>query len=151
MKRWVPVAGVLVLAACREQPYRHYATAAEAVAAGERDGGRLPAWLPPTAEDVYLQADPENNRWWLRAKLSRTAADSLRAVLSPIAAESVAVVHPRGGSSWWFQGLIEQQPANDGALYSEPFRGTGAPVPRATIIVFDRGSPGIYAWTTLGQ
>jgi len=67
-----------VLAACSEQPYRHYATAVE----------------------------------WLRAKLSRPAADSLRAMLSPV----------------------------DGALNAELFRGSGARVPRTTIVTFERAS-----------
>lgn len=64
-------------------------------------------------------------------------------MLSPIDAQSVSVHHPRGESSWWFQGLIEQQPANDAALYAEVFRGTGAPVPRTTIVAFDRLSPDV--------
>lgn len=150
MRLLVSVAAILALCACGEQPYRQYATAAEAISAGERATGWLPAWLPSSAQDVHLQNDPDNNRWWLRAKLSRPAADSLRAVLSPVAVESVRVDHPRG-RGWWFEGLIEQEPSSDAGLHAELFRGTGAPVPRTTIVAFDRMSPDIYAWTTAGQ
>lgn len=55
MRLLVFVAAILALCACGEQPYRRYATAAEAIAAGERDTGWLPAWLPSSAEDVYHQ------------------------------------------------------------------------------------------------
>jgi hypothetical protein len=150
-RRLAAVAAILVLTACSDPPYREYASAAEAIGARERDMGWLPPWFPASAKDVHIQVDPDNGRWWVRAKLSRQAADSLRAMLSPIAAESVAVVHPPGGGSWWFEGLIEQQPANDAALYANLFRGSGAPVPLATVVAFDRTSPDMYAWTTVGQ
>jgi hypothetical protein len=150
MRLLVYAAAILALSACGEPPYRHYATAAEAIAAGERDGGWLPGWLPSSAQDVHLQSDVDNDRWWLRAKLSKPAADSLRAVLSPVAVESVRVLYPRG-RGWWFEGLIEQEPWSDAGLHAELFRGTGAPVPRTTIVAFDRMSPDIYAWTTVGR
>lgn len=151
MRRLGAFMAILVLTACGEPPYRHYATAAEAIGAGERDWGWLPSWFPASAKDVHLQGDPDNGRWWVRAKLSRSAADSLRAILAPIDAESAPVVLPRRASAWWFEGLIEQQPANDAALYAELFRGAGAAVPRTTIVAFDRLSPDVYVWTTVGQ
>lgn len=145
MRLYVGVAAILALVACTEQPYRHYATAAEATRAGERERGWLPAWLPASAVDVHLQGDLDSNPWWVRAKLSRPAADSVRAILTPIAAESVRVLHPQGAGDWSFEGLIQQEPANDAALYAELFRGKGAPVPRTTIVAFDRTSPDLYA------
>jgi hypothetical protein len=149
LRRSAAVAAILVLTACSEPPYREYATADEAISAGERDSGWLPSWFPASAKDVHIQVDPDNGRWWVRAKLSRPAADSVRAILAPIDAESAPVVLPRRASEWWFEGLIEQQPANDGALHAHLFRGTGAAVPRTTIVAFDRFSPDVYVWTTV--
>lgn len=142
------LAMMIILAACFEQPYRHYATAAEAVAAGERTRGWLPAWLPGSAREVHLQGDLDNNEWWLRADLTPAAADSLRAVLAPVPADSVRYRAPRRSGRWWFEGLIEHHPANDAALYADLFRGTGTPVPRTTVVAFDRSSPTIYIWTS---
>lgn len=144
--RWI--LAMLVLAACSEQPYRHYATAGEAVTAGEHGRGWLPAWLPGSARDVHLQGDLDNGAWWLRADLTPAAADSLRRALVPVSADSVRYRAPRRGGGWWFETLIEQHPANDGGLYANLFRGTGAPVPRTTVVAFDRFSPTVYVWTS---
>lgn len=105
---------LLLLAACGEQPYSHYETAAAAAAAGEGERGWLPAWLPASATDLHMQHDLDSNAWWLRANLSPPAADSLQAVLVPVDARSVRVRHPRGAGLWWFESLIQQHPENDG-------------------------------------
>ncbi|HYW14077.1 MAG TPA: hypothetical protein VE871_19085 [Longimicrobium sp.] len=38
-------------------------------------------------------------------------------------------------------------PAADG-LYANRYRGTGSPVPRTTVVAFDRLSPTVYVWTS---
>ena len=50
---------VLALAGClgSEPDYRRYLTVAAAVAAGENGYLGLPAWLPASATDLYLQGD----------------------------------------------------------------------------------------------
>lgn len=143
----VAAATALAIFGCGEQPYRHYAGTTEAIAAGERERGWLPAWLPASARDVHLQGDLDTNDWWLRARLWPAAADSLRRRLSPVVPESVRVRRPRAAKSWWFEGLAQQQPANGGALNAELFRGTGEPVPRTTVVAFDRTSPTVFVWT----
>lgn len=147
MRRVLPVVAALLLAACNEQPYRHYPDATQAIAAGERDRGWLPAWFPPSARDVHLQGDLDSNAWWLRAQLSTPAADSLRALLVPVDADSVRVRRPFRGGRWWFEGLIQHEPANDAALNAHLFRGTGAPVPRTTFAAFDRTSSTVFVWS----
>lgn len=146
MRRVLPVVAALFLNACNEQPYRRYADATQAIAAGERDRGWLPAWMPVSARDVHLQGDLDSNAWWLRAQLFTPAADSLRALLSPADADSVRVRGPFRGGRWWFEGLIQHEPANDGALTAHLFRGTGAPVPRTTFVAFDRTSDVVFVW-----
>ncbi|MBW3571580.1 MAG: hypothetical protein KY467_10780 [Gemmatimonadetes bacterium] len=136
----------LATAGCDEQPYRQYASASEAVAAGERDRGWLPVWLPLSARDVHLQGDLDTNQWWLRVQLSRAAADSLRTVLVPVPADSVRAQRPRGSGRWWFEALVQHAPENDHALNAHLFRGTGRPVPRTTIVAFDRLSDRVYVW-----
>ncbi|HST63171.1 MAG TPA: hypothetical protein VLK84_30960 [Longimicrobium sp.] len=142
------LAMTLVLSACFEQPYRHYATAADAVAAGEAQRGWLPAWVPGSARDLHMQGDLDSNQWWLRADLTPAAADSLRAVLEPVSADSVRYRSPRRSGRWWFESLIQHHPENDGGLNAHLFRGTGTPTPRTTVVAFDRFSPTIYIWTS---
>jgi hypothetical protein len=145
------LAAFLLLAACDEQRYRHYTSAAQAAAAGERARGWLPAWLPASARDVHLQGDLDTNAWWVRADLSAAAADSLRLLLEPVSADSIRVPQPRRGAGWWFESLVQQHPENDGGLNADLFRGRGTPVPRTTVVAFDRTSSRVFAWTTVAR
>ncbi|MDP9350456.1 MAG: hypothetical protein M3P51_02785 [Chloroflexota bacterium] len=137
----------LLSGGCDEQPYRRYADAADAIAAGERERGWLPVWLPKSARDVHLQNDVDTNEWWLRAQVSPAAADSLRPLLLPVDPDSVELLPPNRGSRWWFEGLIQHHPENDWALNAELFRGRGSPVPRTTVVAFDRSSETIFVWS----
>lgn len=132
--------------ACAEQPYRHYPDAAAAIEAGELRRGWLAAWFPRSATDVHLQGDLDDNAWWVRARLSGAAADSLRAALVPVDAGEVRARRPRGSGRWWFESLIEQHPANDNGLYADLFRGRGDPVPGDVVVAFDRFSEAVYVW-----
>jgi hypothetical protein len=130
-----------------ERPYRHYASASEAVAAGERERGWLPGWVPGSARDVHLRRDLDTNAWWLRVRLSPPASDSLRALVSPVPADSVRVGRrPWRVGRWWFEALVQHAPENDNALNAELFRGTGTPVPRTVVIAFDRTSDLVFIW-----
>ena len=144
------VFGVAVGVGCRtiEQPRRHYDTYASAVAAGESSRGWLPAWVPPTATDLFFQNNIDTNELWLRFRLDKTAADSIQQFLRTVPADEVTISSPARASDWWFEGLIEQEPANDAALYAYVFRGTGNPVPQSTVIAFDKASPLVYVWTS---
>jgi hypothetical protein len=52
---------------------------------------------------------------------------------------------PRRGQGWP-EGVIQQQPANDGALNATMFCGTGITVPTETCIAFERTTDRVYAW-----
>lgn len=140
------LAGVWLLG-CGEQPYRTYPDASAAIAAGELARGWFPEWFPRSATDIHLQGDLDTGERWLRARLPAAAARSLRAQLVPVEASEVNVRRPRWSGRWWFEGLVQQQPANDGALNADLFRGTGEPVPRTEVVAFDRLSQTVYVWT----
>jgi hypothetical protein len=146
------IGGFLILMAgvvtCRDpsQLYRHYTTHAEAVAAGEVDRGWLPVWVPGSATELHIQGDLDTKESWLRFELSAPATDSLRRALMPVSAATVTVYAPSRAQAWWFEGSIEQQPANDAALYADLYRGSGDVVPRSTVIAFARTGPRVYAW-----
>jgi hypothetical protein len=147
MRQLLPLLALFVLTACVEQPYRRYASGAEAIAAGELQRGWWPAWMPASARNVHLQGDLDSSEWWLRAELSPASADSVRALLSPVDAGSVRVRRPWRGGGWWFEALIQQAPSNDGALNARLFRGTGAPVAYTTVVAFDNVSATVFVWT----
>jgi hypothetical protein len=147
MRRLLPLLALTILTACFEQPYRQYASGAEAIAAGELQRGWWPGWMPASARNVHLQGDLDSNEWWLRAELSPAGADSVRALLSPVDAGSVRVRRPWKAGGWWFEALVQQAPENDGALNARLFRGTGAPVASATVVAFDNVSPTVFVWT----
>ena len=65
----------------------------------------------------------------------------------PVDPAEVRPWRPRYDRSWWFEGLVQQQPENDAALNANLFHGTGRPVPRSTVVAFDRFSPRVYVWT----
>jgi hypothetical protein len=142
------LASALLTAACGEQPYRHYQTHAEAVAAGETRRGWLPTWVPDSATDIHIQGDLDTNHFWLRFSLPPEAASHLKAVLVPVPPGQLATV-PLGApvfASWWFDSLIAREPANDGALNAEVFQGRGTPVASTTFIAFDRTTPRVFLW-----
>ncbi len=134
--------------ACRDpdQVYRQYATHAEAVAAGEVQRGWLPEWVPKSATDLHMQSDVDNNQWWMRLDLPSVAAESLRRTLVSVPAGSVSVRKPSRSGAWWFEGLKEQQAANDAALYAHLYRGSGTPVAGSIVMAFDPTSSRVYIW-----
>jgi hypothetical protein len=130
-----------------EQPHRFYHRHSQAVAAGEVLRGWLPAWVPPQARDIHIQGELDNNRRWIRFALDGEDARKLRSVLSSIPDSEVEQVVPRRSPAygdWWFEGLVQVQPANDDALSADIFRGEvrGGQL----FVAFDRVSPTVYVW-----
>lgn len=86
-----------------QQPRSAFATYAQAAAAGAIRDGRLPAWLPPSAREIFEKRVSGTPRSWVRFRY--TAADSARllAALTPLTtAEARRVTIPSPGwASWW--------------------------------------------------
>ena len=100
----------------------------------------MPEWLPRQAADIRLQYDLDTNERWLRFKLSVDGRARLRQYLRPMSEKEIMGLRlPRPRSvDWWFDGLIQQQPADDPALNAELFAGDGDVVPRRAVIAFER-------------
>jgi hypothetical protein len=136
-----------VLAACSDEVvYRHYATHAAALAAGEGQRGWLPEWVPSTASDVHLESDVDSNEWWLRFRLPARARDSLKSQFEAIDAANVRVSRP-WHAEWWFEGLVQKEPSNDAALNAELFQRCCDQLRRNIVLAFDRNTPTVYVWT----
>jgi hypothetical protein len=139
---------LLVAQSCRriEQPHRFYRTHAEAVGAGEVLRGWLPTWVPPEATDIHVQGDLDTNQRWLRFRLPSAPATAIKSRLMAVSMEQVADIpfSRPSHSDWWFDGLVQQQPANDGALNADVFRANDHE--RHFLVAFDRTSDTVFAW-----
>ncbi len=148
LRGWPLVSTIVTVAACHmDQVHHHYATYREALEAGERRRGWLPDWVPASAVDIHMQGDIDTNERWLRFDIVGSVADSLRQELVPISADSMRGRAPSRSSAWWFEGLIQRQPANDAALHAELYRGNSRRVARSVMIAFDRASQHVYVWS----
>lgn len=134
---------------CSEQPYRHYSTYTEAVSAGELKRGWLPSWFPEKAHNIHIQGDLDINYVWVRFQLPTEVIPKIKSDLVFIEyrdIERFRWIWPRGASSWWFDGLVWQQPANDHALNADVFVGRPPRFRHEFFVAFDRLSDNIYAW-----
>jgi hypothetical protein len=140
------LACVTLFGCADEVVHRQYPTYAGAVAAGELARGWLPEWIPSSASDLHLQSDLDSNEWWLRFQLPGAARDSLKSRLEAVDAASVRVSKP-SRAAWWFDGLIQNEPANDAALNAQIFRRCCDGLQRNIVLAFDRNTPAVYVWT----
>jgi hypothetical protein len=133
---------------CRkmEQPYRFYATANDAISAKERERGWFLNFIPNSATEIHIQNDIDNNDFWIRFNLPKEISDSLKLTLQRAAVGTIVFTKPYD-ASWWFEGLIEQQPANDNALYSDVFVTDNPLENHHTVIAFDKVSSVVYVWS----
>jgi hypothetical protein len=126
--RLVLCVGCVAISACAEQRHHFYPNGTAALSGDEARGQWVPTWLPPSATDVHLQYDVDTNARWIRFILP---TDQRAAFLSHLRAmresevSSLRIRSPRS-ADWWFDGIIDQQPANDGALNAEWFVEKGA-------------------------
>jgi hypothetical protein len=128
--------------------YTHYDTHAQAVAAGAFAHGWIPDNVPSSATDIHEEHDLDTNQAWIRFSLPPAEVPFLsdRMGFVPVAdVGEVTVTYPCQ-VHYWFFGLIEQQPANDSAMYAwvyEAPRNGGA----QAYVAVDKNSPTVYYWT----
>src|SRR5881296_224281 len=110
---------------CMDRLSSFYPTQTNAVAAGAVDRGWVPRTLPTEATDIHEEHDLDTNEVWMRFTVDRDRALQFVKSLRRLSREEVAAVTVRTpcDNKWWFEGLIEQQPANDAALYAEVYAG----------------------------
>lgn len=139
---------LLILMACGEQRRETFASGAEARSSETARRGWIPEWLPAGAADVDIRYDLDTNHIWLNFRLDEREAIALQQHLRPVGDQQVREIELRRprGSVEWPEGIIQQQPANDGALNANIFCGTGPVVPKSTCIAFDRMTDAVYAW-----
>jgi len=95
-----------------------------------------------------VRYDLDTNYSWLSFRLQPLSAAELQHKLKLLSEEesrALKLRNPRGDFNWP-EGFIQQQPANDSALYSVVFRGDGHSVPRDARLAFETGKTNVYVW-----
>ena len=142
------VASAAHICATGEFPASHFNTYADARAAGALGpSGWIPAWIPESAYDIQEQHAIDSLSRCIRFSLPEDEARHLRQVLAPLEPQKVTSLDAscRFGASWWFEGLIQQQPANDNALNAELFQGFAGDAP--VLVAIDRVLPQVFIWS----
>jgi len=133
---------LLVALGCAEQFEHRFETGVAALSSELGHNGWVPQWLPSAARNVRLQYDIDTNERWLRFEVDESQRPALVAGLQSVPwaeAGTVRIRRPRR-ASWWFEGLIQEQPANDGALNADVFRGADR------VVLLDRTGPSVFAY-----
>jgi hypothetical protein len=158
-QRWLIaflVAGVVAIVGvglrylhCSDHMYSRYATLADAAAKGAVRRGWIPSFVPPTASDLYEEHDIDRNQVWLRFTVNPTDPSLALAAFTPLSLDAVRnlTVQPPCSSGWWFEGFIEQQPENDGALHADVYQGPGLLDSQVGYIAIDRTAGHVFFWT----
>jgi hypothetical protein len=137
------------IAGCSERITAHYPTYDAAKKDGAIQRGWMPELVPTTATEIYEQHDLDNNEVWLRFSLPTENKDKITAEYKKLTNEDIQKIKMRYPSkvSWWFEGLIQQSPANDNALNADIYR-VKQEGGKTAYMAVDRVSPHIFYWNT---
>lgn len=148
IKIYIIIICCLSLMACSEQKSEYFNNANEAQHSATAKGGWIPDWLPANATEIHIQYDLDTNYRWIKFKLEKSLKDDFITNFEKISwekAKDISTSSPRG-AKWWFQGLIQQQPANDAALNAELYIGNGIKIPKSVYLAVSRTDDSIYLW-----
>jgi hypothetical protein len=140
---------VIALSACSERFTEYYPTYEAAAKKGAIQRGWIPETVPKTATEIYEQHDLDNNEVWLRFSLPAVEKDKIGTGFKKLKHDEILKIKLRYPSkvNWWFEGLIQQSPANDNALNAEIYilKREGG---KTAYLAVDRVSSRIYYWNT---
>jgi hypothetical protein len=139
----------ILLSGCSERFTEYYPKYEDAVQDGAVKRGWIPEIVPTTATEIHEQHDLDSNDVWIRFTVPRLDRDRLTSGLKKLSDDEILklkVRHP-ARADWWFEGLIQQSPANDNALNAEIYT-LKCHDDRAGYVAFDRTGPRIYYWCT---
>jgi hypothetical protein len=138
-----------LLSACSERFTEYYPKYEDAKKDGAVKRGWIPEIVPTTATEIHEQHDLDTNDVWIRFTVPSSDRDRLTTGLKRLSDDEVLKVRVRNPSKadWWFEGLIQQSPANDNALNAEIYV-VKCHEDKSGYIAFDRTSQKVYYWCT---
>jgi len=138
---------VLLLSACSERFTAYYPKYEDALKAGAIKRGWIPEIIPKTATDIHEQHDIDTNEVWIRFDLPSADKNRLMAGMRKLTDREILnlrVGHP-SRADWWFENLIQQQPANNNALNAEIYV-VKCREDKNGYMAFDHISQMVYYW-----
>jgi len=149
LARWLALAAVATSLSACEQVSSEYATRADAEAAGAIEAGWVPGFVPTAARSIREIHDIDTNEVCLRFELPPEAQHALVASMRQLAPAEVEVLATtcRLRPRWWFEGLIQHQPANDAALNAHIYEASAQAWNTPALVAVDRAGPTVYVWS----
>jgi hypothetical protein len=143
---------VLQLFACSDRATKYYPKYEDAAKDGAVKRGWIPEIVPKTAIEIHEQHDLDTNDVWIRFTFPSSRSDQLTSGLKRLSNDEVKKIRVRRPSNveWWFEGLIQQAPANDNALNAEIYT-VKCYEDRAGYLALDRTGKRVYFWCTEGK
>lgn len=138
----------LVIAACSEQRSEYFTNGTEAQRSSTAKGGWVPSWFPTTAQGIHIQYDLDTNCRWFRFKLDKQTKDTFIRTFQPLSwdqAKTIKMTAPRG-AKWWFDGLIQAQPANDAALNADIYVRNDIEISEKAYLAVSKTDDSIFLW-----
>ena len=138
----------LIFSACSEQKSEFFINGIEVQRSAAAKGGWIPEWFPTQATEIHIQYDLDTNYRWFRFKLEKASKDVFIRNFSQLSwdqAKNIRLSSPRN-AKWWFDGLIQSQPANDAALNADIYVGNDITIPKKAYLAISKTDDLIYLW-----
>jgi hypothetical protein len=138
----------LIIVACSEQRTEYFINGTEAQRSTTAKHGWIPEWFPTAAKEIQMQYDIDTNYRWFRFKLDKEARNSFIRIFQPVSwdeAKNIKARAPRS-AKWWFEGLIQAQPANDSALNADIYIRNDIRTPEKAYLAVSKTDDSIFLW-----
>lgn len=127
-----------------EQPQRYYKSHSDEL----YSGGWVPKIFPNDISEIHEQHDIDTNEVWLSFNRGNKDIDPEKINMSRLTWGQIQSTKFRKPffSRWWFEGPVQQQPANDNALNTDFFKGSCVMEGMTSYLALDRTSQRSYWW-----
>lgn len=139
------------LASCSEDFYSYYPTYEAAIKDGSLERGWLPKIIPSSSSEIHEQHNIDSNEVWISFNLPASEKEKITNNLKKLRHKEIVQIKlllPYKRAKWWFEGLIQQTPANDNALNAEIFTLPCNIESSKAYLAFDRTGSKVYYWCT---
>lgn len=138
----------VLLLGCSDRITTYYPTHAAAVKEGSVQRGWIPEMIPTSATEIYEQHNLDTNEVWLRFNIPIYDRDKMITGLRKLSQQEIQKMKFRYPSmvNWWFEGFIQQSPANDNALNADIYIIKSKDKNKSAYLALDRSSSKIYYW-----
>lgn len=138
---------VILVFGCSERFTEYYPRYEDAMQDGAVKRGWIPGIVPITASEIHEQHDLDGNDVWIRFEAPRLDRNRLARGLKKLSDDEILKLKLRYPmrAEWWFEGLIQQSPANDNALNAEIYT-VKCHDDRPSYVALDQTSPRVYYW-----